>query len=65
PEETATIFKWLPQSGQLTLPRTSHFAFLQDSQMFNLVLRKFLNENHCQTSNFYSDSSNPNSCSRK
>ncbi|CAF0989557.1 unnamed protein product [Adineta ricciae] len=50
-EQTETIFKWLPQSGQLTLPRTSHFAFLQDSQMFNLVLRKFLNQNRNSSTN--------------
>ncbi|UJR06854.1 hypothetical protein I4U23_011143 [Adineta vaga] len=57
-EQIDTIFKWLPQSNQLILPRTSHFAFLQDSQMFNSVLKKFLNQIHCQTSN-------SDSCSRK
>ncbi|UJR38662.1 hypothetical protein I4U23_031328 [Adineta vaga] len=50
-EQTDTMFKWIIQSGQLILPRTSHFAFLQDPQMFNLILKQFLNENTNSSTN--------------
>ncbi|PWZ00319.1 alpha/beta-hydrolase [Testicularia cyperi] len=33
---------WLPNSGLTILPSVSHFAFMQDPQTFNTVLRRFL-----------------------
>ena len=38
-DHTAAI---IPGAGELILPRTSHFAFLQDPERFNRVLMEFL-----------------------
>ena len=43
-EQPDTMFKWIPQAGELILSRTSHFAFLQDPEAFTAAVSKFLNE---------------------
>ena len=35
---------WIPQAGELILPRTSHFAFIQDPNSFTTALERFLAE---------------------
>ncbi|KIO28605.1 hypothetical protein M407DRAFT_22191 [Tulasnella calospora MUT 4182] len=34
--------RWLPDAGQLLLPQVSHFAFIQDPDIFNAMLWSFL-----------------------
>lgn len=46
-EQTDTISSWIPQSGELILPRTSHFAFLQNPDLFTMNLARFLKEAAC------------------
>jgi pimeloyl-ACP methyl ester carboxylesterase len=41
-EDTDRMARLIPAAGELILPRTSHFAFLQDSKQFNEVLLQFL-----------------------
>lgn len=41
-DQPDTMFKWIPQSGELILPRTSHFAFLQDADGFTAAVKQFL-----------------------
>ncbi|CAF1145132.1 unnamed protein product [Rotaria sp. Silwood1] len=43
-DQPDTITSWIPQAGELILPRTSHFAFIQDPEMFTMTLAKFLRE---------------------
>jgi pimeloyl-ACP methyl ester carboxylesterase len=41
-EQPDTMTSWIRQAGELILPRTSHFAFLQDADDFTLNLKRFL-----------------------
>ena len=41
-EDTDHMARLIPGAGELILPRTSHFAFLQDPKLFNLALLHFL-----------------------
>ncbi|CAF4457956.1 unnamed protein product [Rotaria sp. Silwood2] len=41
-DQPDTMTLWIPQSGELILPRTSHFAFLQDSKTFTEALARFM-----------------------
>ena len=43
-EQTDTLARWIPQAGELILPRTSHFAFIQDPNSFTTALERFLAE---------------------
>jgi pimeloyl-ACP methyl ester carboxylesterase len=43
-EQTDTMASWIPQSGELILPKTSHFAFIQDPESFTLWVNRFLIE---------------------
>ncbi|CAF4100335.1 unnamed protein product, partial [Adineta steineri] len=43
-DQPDTMSSWIPQSGELILPRTSHFAFLQDSDWFTASIARFLVE---------------------
>jgi pimeloyl-ACP methyl ester carboxylesterase len=42
--QTDTMATWIPQAGELILPRTSHFAMIQDPIMFTTALEQFLAE---------------------
>ncbi|CAF3771882.1 unnamed protein product [Rotaria sp. Silwood1] len=41
------MFSWIPQSSELILPGTSHFAFMQDPVGFTTMVKRFLAEVHC------------------
>ena len=41
-EDTDHMASLIPGAGELILPRTSHFAFLQDPEQFNEALLHFL-----------------------
>ncbi|CAF3784821.1 unnamed protein product [Rotaria sp. Silwood1] len=43
-EQPDTMASWIPQSGELILPRTSHFAFIQEPTKFTIALEQFLAE---------------------
>ena len=43
-ENTDHMAALIPGSGELILPRVSHFGFLQDPELFNEVLLKFLSQ---------------------
>ena len=43
-EHTEHIAAAIPGAGLLILPNTSHFAFLQDPQMFNYAILHFLGD---------------------
>ena len=43
-EQPDTMASWIPQSGELILPRTSHFAFIQEPIRFTTALEQFLAE---------------------
>ncbi|CAF1443691.1 unnamed protein product [Rotaria sordida] len=43
-EQTDTMASWIPQAGELILPRTSHFAFIQEPTRFTIALEQFLAE---------------------
>ena len=43
-EHTEYIAAMIPHTGQLILPNTSHFAFLQDPRQFNFVILHFLGD---------------------
>ena len=63
-EQPDTMISWIPQAGQFIIPRTSHFAFLQDPKMFTMGLTKFLAEADCPTSDFGEGVARRSSCSR-
>ena len=46
-EQPDTMTSWIPQAGELILPRTSHFAFLQDPESFTWNLKRFLAQTSC------------------
>ena len=46
-EQPDTMTKWISQAGELILPRTSHFAFLQDARGFTSSLKRFLADTSC------------------
>ncbi|CAF4384384.1 unnamed protein product, partial [Adineta steineri] len=50
-DQPDTMSSWIPQSGELILPRTSHFAFLQDSDWFTASIARFLVEVNCSQCN--------------
>ncbi|CAF3603805.1 unnamed protein product [Rotaria sp. Silwood1] len=41
-DQPDTMTLWIPQAGELILPRTSHFAFLQDPETFTVALARFM-----------------------
>lgn len=41
-DQVNQMASWIPHSGQLILPRTNQFAFLQDPDMFTASLKQFL-----------------------
>ncbi|CAF3774984.1 unnamed protein product, partial [Rotaria sp. Silwood1] len=43
-EQPDTMASWIPQAGELILPRTSHFAFIQEPTRFTTALEEFLAE---------------------
>ncbi|CAM4802989.1 unnamed protein product [Rotaria magnacalcarata] len=43
-DQPDTMTLWIPQSGELILPRTSHFAFLQDPDTFIAALERFMTQ---------------------
>ncbi|CAF1489475.1 unnamed protein product, partial [Rotaria sordida] len=43
-EQPDTMASWIPQAGELILPRTGHFALIQESTMFTTSLGQFLAE---------------------
>ena len=43
-ENTDFMAATIPGAGELILPRVSHFAFLQDAEMFNLAVLHFLGQ---------------------
>jgi pimeloyl-ACP methyl ester carboxylesterase len=43
-EDTAEIFRGLPQGQLLILPKTGHGTFLQRPAMVNLAIQEFLDE---------------------
>ena len=43
-EQPDTMTNWIPQAGELILPRTSHFGFIQDPEFFTASLARFLTE---------------------
>ncbi|CAF3672667.1 unnamed protein product [Rotaria sordida] len=43
-EQPDTMASWIPQAGELILPRTGHFAPIQESTMFATSLEQFLAE---------------------
>ncbi|CAF1140380.1 unnamed protein product [Rotaria sp. Silwood1] len=47
PDQPNTMTSWIPQAGELILPRTSHFAFIQDPELFTVSLARFLTEASC------------------
>jgi pimeloyl-ACP methyl ester carboxylesterase len=44
PEHNTYMAETIPNARLVILPKTSHFAFLQDPELFNAVLLKFLDE---------------------
>lgn len=46
-EQPDTMLSWIPQAGELILPRTSHFAFLQNPTFFTASVARFLAEANC------------------
>ncbi len=48
-ENTDHMAAVIPGAGELILPRVSHFAFLQDPQMYNASLMHFLADNRKST----------------
>ena len=43
-EHTENIAAAIPHAGLLILPNASHFAFLQDPEMFNFAILHFLGD---------------------
>jgi pimeloyl-ACP methyl ester carboxylesterase len=43
-EQTGTMVSWIPQAGELILPRTSHFALMQEPTRFSTAIEEFLIE---------------------
>ena len=43
-EHTEYIAAMVPDAGLLILPNVSHFAFLQDPELFNYAIRHFLGD---------------------
>jgi pimeloyl-ACP methyl ester carboxylesterase len=44
PEHNNYMAETIPNARLVILPKTSHFAFMQDPELFNAVLLKFLDE---------------------
>lgn len=38
---------WIPAAGLISIPQTSHFAFLQAPRVFNSLLRSWLEDDGC------------------
>jgi pimeloyl-ACP methyl ester carboxylesterase len=51
-EQPDTMTTWIPQSGELIIPRTSHFSFIQIPDSFTTYVTTFLNEANCFTCNY-------------
>ncbi|CAF3181760.1 unnamed protein product [Rotaria sp. Silwood2] len=43
-EQTDTMTTWIQQAGEMILPKTSHFAFIQDPINFTAAVARFLTE---------------------
>lgn len=43
-EQTDTMASWIPQAGELILPRTSHFSLMQEPTRFSMAIEEFLVE---------------------
>lgn len=39
--------QWIPAAGQLLIPQTSHFAFIQAPELFNSLLWGWLKDDAC------------------
>ncbi|CAF3419629.1 unnamed protein product [Rotaria socialis] len=50
-DQPDTMALWIPQSGELILPRTSHFAFLQDPDTYIAALERFM----AQATSYYTN----------
>ena len=48
-ENTDHMAGLIPDAGELILPQVSHFAFLQDPQLFNAALLNFLSESESES----------------
>ncbi|CAF4403748.1 unnamed protein product, partial [Rotaria sp. Silwood2] len=46
-DQPDTMTSWISQAGELILPRTSHFAFIQDPELFTASVARFLTEAAC------------------
>jgi len=46
-EQPDTMTRWISQSEELILPRTSHFAFLQNPELLTASIARFLTEAAC------------------
>lgn len=51
-EQPDTMASWIPQAGELILPRTSHFAFIQNPTLFTMSVARFLTEATCYTCDY-------------
>ena len=51
-EQPDTMLSWIPQAGELILPRTSHFAFIQNPTFFTASVARFLAEANCFTCDY-------------
>lgn len=51
-EQPDTMASWIPQAGELILPRTSHFAFIQNPAFFTASVARFLTEANCFTCDY-------------
>ncbi|CAF0943856.1 unnamed protein product [Rotaria sp. Silwood1] len=43
-EQTDMMATWIQQAGEMILPKTSHFAFIQDPESFTAAMTRFLTE---------------------
>ena len=43
-EQADTMTEWIPQSGELIIPRTSNFAMIQNPEFFTWAIQRFLVE---------------------
>jgi pimeloyl-ACP methyl ester carboxylesterase len=51
-DQPDTMSSWIIQSGELILPRTSHFSFIQIPEGFTQSILRFLNEANCYNCNY-------------
>lgn len=51
-EQPDTMLSWIPQAGELILPRTSHFAFIQNPAFFTVSVARSITEATCFTCDY-------------